>query len=1125
MTPERERQLAEWFAQAVELDAADRAGFVERVCAGDEEMRRRFLALLEGLGAGPGFLNEEPATRLDLAALPSQSPQPMAEEGDIGLVIGHYKLLELIGEGGCGMVYVAEQREPVRRRVALKLIKPGMDSKALTARFEAERQAIAMMEHPHIAKFLDAGTTPLGRPYFVMELVRGTRITDFCDQARLSTRERLELFIEVCRAVQHAHQKGVIHRDLKPSNILVTLHDGKPVPKIIDFGIAKATQGSLTDATVYTQLHQFIGTPAYMSPEQAEMTGLDIDTRTDIYSLGVLLYELLTGNPPFDPKELAASGLEAMRRTIREKDPPRPSTRLSTLIDTELAQLAHRRSADPPRLLHLVRGDLDWIAMRCLEKDRNRRYETANGLAADLLRHLNDEPVVARPPSARYRLHKALQRNRGFFLAGGAVALALVLGAVVSVSQAVRASRERDNAEHLRERAEAAAIAAKSEAARGNAAAAFIKTMFLDTIPLVREGNDPSMLLGLMGATVPKIETQLSVFPEVRADVHRIVGKLIIELGDYPSGENQLRTALKDREIYHAPEDLDEAEIRLFLGIAARETERFDLAEEEFGRALRIRRRILGHDHELVAQVLGGLGLTISRRPGPPSAPLENLQKEETMLREALAIEEKAAKDPSIKIILMGAAAQNYSNQGRWEESLHLFDAAIAERARLMTNHHGLMVLKGDRAQILAQSGRLDEAAADFRAIIEDISQRLGAENETALFHKMRLANVLDLQGKCAEAEPLRRDTLRFCSRLAPPDSTDRCLYHARLGRTLLFEGKLAEAEAQFRRELELREKSGDVRSPLTLSVLNRIGAILLAEGRLPDAELVFHDVLARYRANPTPLDRRVECHYLGRWADVLWREGKRDEAERAIDAVAPTAGVGLKPDDGYAFALRGGFRARAHQWELARQDLLLAVELNPQNAVARHGLAALYLRQGEMDLLKRLVAEGVTVLGGTYDSRIAAQVCVDYTVVAGALMDGRVDKLVTMAGSDGFLPYWSWTWIDWFDLYPLARALVNYREGHLESAAEWASKAAAIPSLDPNRPAQGLIVQAMAEYRLGCPIEARATLDRAASLMKSKAPPTDAPDLGDHWADAIMTDALIREAASLIGGSTSAGR
>ena len=397
-------------------------------------MRARLESLLRHHAEGD-FL-EDPAA--ELKRMPPADPSV----GDgVGTVIGRYKLREKIGEGGCGVVYVAEQEEPVRRKVALKVIKLGMDTKNVIARFEAERQALAMMDHPNIAKVLDGGATETGRPYFVMELVRGIKITDYCDQNQLSTPERLELFIKVCQAVQHAHQKGIIHRDLKPSNILVTVNDGAAVPKVIDFGIAKATEGKLTDLTVYTDLRQFIGTPAYMSPEQATMTSLDMDTRSDIYSLGVLLYELLTGHTPFDQKDLLQAGLDEMRRIIREKEPPRPSTRLSTMVAGELTSTAARRQSEPPKLIHLLRGDLDWIVMKSLEKDRARRYETAIGLARDIERHLHNEPVVARPPSRLYEIQKALRRHRVGFAAAGAVLAALVIGVVVSTLEAVRAKQ------------------------------------------------------------------------------------------------------------------------------------------------------------------------------------------------------------------------------------------------------------------------------------------------------------------------------------------------------------------------------------------------------------------------------------------------------------------------------------------------------------------------------------------------------------------------------------------------------------------------------------------------------------------------------------------------------------
>jgi len=345
-----------------------------------------------------------------------------------GSAIGPYTLIRKLGEGGFGVVWLADQKEPIQREVALKVIKPGMDSREIISRFDAERQALALMDHPNIARVLDAGATESGRPYFVMELVRGIKITDYCDQNEADTQERLRLFIPVCNAIQHAHQKGVIHRDIKPSNILVTMIDGLPVPKVIDFGIAKAIEGRLTDNTIFTAYEQFIGTPAYMSPEQAVMSGVDVDTRSDVYSLGVLLYELLTGRTPFETKDLMQSGIDGLRRTLLEREPQRPSAIVTTMHGLALANVARNRHAEPLKLISLLRGDLDWIVIRALEKDRARRYETANGLAMDVRRFLVNEPVVARPPSRRYRLEKLVRRNRTTFIAGGMVALALIAG-------------------------------------------------------------------------------------------------------------------------------------------------------------------------------------------------------------------------------------------------------------------------------------------------------------------------------------------------------------------------------------------------------------------------------------------------------------------------------------------------------------------------------------------------------------------------------------------------------------------------------------------------------------------------------------------------------------------------
>jgi serine/threonine protein kinase/WD40 repeat protein len=506
--PSDSQKVRSIFQVAVEDHAPQEwAGYLDEACAGDPHLRRQVEVLLRAHGQPNSLLDGAPR------ALAATADRPLCEGP--GTVIGPYKLLEQIGEGGFGVVFMAEQLHPVRRKVALKVVKPGMDTRPVIARFEAERQALALMDHPNIAHVLDGGETTSGRPYFVMELVRGVALTDFCDLNHLPIRERLELFVHVCQAVQHAHHKGIIHRDLKPSNILVTLHDGVPVVKVIDFGIAKALGQQLTDKTLFTNFAQMIGTPLYMSPEQAEMSGLDVDTRSDIYSLGVLLYELLTGTTPYDQKRLRTATYDEIRRIIREEDPPRPSKRISALGET-LKAVSAQRNTDPRRLSQLCHGELDWIVMKALEKDRNRRYDTASAFAADVQRYLADEPVLACPPSALYKLRKLARRHKAAF---GVAALLLVLLLSLGLSYLLR--RDRDRARTAQGRAERAEQEARGLLARAqNAEREVTIRAHLAKAAAIRHRGDVGQRFGCLAelAKALKLNPSPSLREEIRTE-------------------------------------------------------------------------------------------------------------------------------------------------------------------------------------------------------------------------------------------------------------------------------------------------------------------------------------------------------------------------------------------------------------------------------------------------------------------------------------------------------------------------------------------------------------------------------------------------------------------------------
>ena len=873
-----EARIRELFEQALGKPPEERARFLDRVAETGSSLRARVEALLQAHEERSGFLAD--------AAETVEEP---------GAVIGHYKLLQKIGEGGMGTVWMAEQFEPVRRKVAFKIIKLGMDTKQVVVRFEAERQALALMDHPSIAKVLDAGATGNGRPYFVMELVRGVPITEFCDQAKLGLRERLALFSDVCLAVQHAHQKGIIHRDLKPSNVLVTLHDGTPVPKVIDFGIAKATNAELTQKTLFTEFQQVLGTPEYMSPEQAAMSGLDIDTRADVYSLGVLLYELLTGTKPFDLKTALSRGYEELLRTIREEDPPKPSTRASTTgADSGTISLARRLAEG--QLGRMLRGDLDWIVLRAMDKDRTRRYETANGLALDVRRYLDGEPVVAAPPSRVYRLRKFVTRNKAA-VATGMVILLVLLGGILGTSLGmVRAQRETRRADREKRRAEEEKAVAVSARKKSEVVADFLGETLSNVAPGVALGRDTTMLREIMDAAAARIEAgELKDLPEAELQLRFSIGATYLDLNAYEPAERMLEPALALARTLPRPDPRAVVIARLNLGTVWGAMAKFEQAEPLLRAALEGAERLSPSDPALRAQTTQQLG---------------------SCLRQ----------------------------QGKYVDALPTLERAVALQ-RILGEGWKLAAVLKDLGMVHLAMGELEQAEPFVREAAA-MAKRLAPDGRPVTVACLVTLGALckdksDLEG----AEQAFTDAVAMARRISEGDASG-------LARSITFQAsiqvrrkKFEEARKGFEEALAMRRRlhGGDEHGDVAESLQN-LGLLQLDRQEYDAAEQNLAESVAIYRRTLRGGDHPMLAHSLKGVGTARWRKGDLAGAEAAMsECIAMLRRLHEEPHFQLADTLKRLAGIHEQREDLAacepllRESVEMHAALNPGNH-ALHG-------------------------------------------------------------------------------------------------------------------------------------------------------------------------------------------